>query len=109
MNRTASVVNDLVRERCRQKDTYGEAQHLEDGTGERAFWLYPVSGLPADTIEAYLRDDYEHRNEISWMHLVREEVAEAFKESDPVRLQEELLQVAALCVSWVEDIRSRNE
>ena len=41
------------------------------------------------------------------MHLVREEVAEAFAESDPARLREELIQVAALAVSWVEKIDAR--
>jgi hypothetical protein len=33
---------------------------------------------------------------------VREEVAEAFQEADGPALVDELIQVAALCVSWVE-------
>jgi hypothetical protein len=39
--------------------------------------------------------------------LVREEVAEVFQETDPVKLREELVQVAALAVSWIEKIDAR--
>ena len=41
------------------------------------------------------------------MHLLREEIAEVFVESDADRLREELIQVAALAVSWVEKIDAR--
>ena len=69
--------------------------------------------MTGEEFEDICRADYEFYEKLhgqpTWMHLVREEVAEAFKEADPTRLEEELLQVAALCVSWVEKLQMRRE
>lgn len=98
-------------ERLQQIARYGDNSDLEDGTGPETRWLLPFSTLPATAIEQALRDDYEDYEEETgkptWVHLVREEIAEAVQEDDPVRLREELIQVAALCVSWCEKIDSR--
>lgn len=107
---TTGVLGDVRAERARQFAKYGTNEGLRDGTGEA--WLRPFSLEDSATIEARLREDYEaykvqHVGLPTWMHLVREEVAEAFAEMDPERLREELVQVAALCVSWVEKIDAR--
>jgi hypothetical protein len=44
---------------------------------------------------------------LDWLHILREEVAEAFAESDPAKLRAELVQVAAVAVNWVEAIDRR--
>lgn len=104
----ARAILDLVfDERQSQEARYGEtSQKLEDGTGPEVRWLGPYTGDSAFEIQEKLRGDYEDYEEETgaptWVHLVREEVAEAFLEVDPARLAEELIQVAALCVSWVE-------
>ena len=104
--RTSSVLEDVADERSRQFARYGTNEDLEHGTGTP--WLFPVSQLPASAVEASFRAEYEDVETTvgrpNWMRLVREEVAEAFAETDPARLREELIQVAALCVSWVEKI-----
>ena len=109
--RTPGVLQEILAERGRQVVRYGDNSDLEDGTGPRVQWAFPLLYARADRIEMAFRvgyERYEERNgKPTWMHLVREEVAEAFKESDPVRLREELLQVAALCVSWVEKLDER--
>lgn len=108
---TIGVLEDVFAERCRQVDRYGHNVENADGTGPETRWLLPFTGLSAKEIEADFRAEYEDFEEETgaptWVHLVREELAEAFAESDPDRLQEELIQVAALCTSWVEKIRSR--
>jgi len=107
------AVLDMVREeRVRQVTRYGTNANLEDGTGPDVDWLRPISSAPATAIEKLFRSEYEDWEEDNgglptWMHLVREEVGESFQETDPDRLQAELIQVAALCVSWVEVIRAR--
>jgi hypothetical protein len=42
--------------------------------------------------------------EVTWLDILLEEVAEAFAESDLVKLRTELIQVAAVAVRWVEAI-----
>lgn len=106
-----TVMQEVIAERARQFARYGTNDDLPDGTGPETRWLGPYSGDSAEVVEQRLRDDYEDFEEAvgkpTWLHLIREEVAESFKESDPARLREELIQVAALCVSWVETLDTR--
>lgn len=100
-------VLELVRqERVSQEARYGDTNRLiVSGTGPDTCWLMPYTSQPATTIQKTLREDYEEFEEDglpTWAHLVREEVAEAFQEAEGPALVEELVQVAALCVSWVE-------
>lgn len=105
--RTRAVLDLVLAERREQEARYGVPNELIlDGTSPDTRWLLPLTNASATEIQEELRSDYESFEQenwgITWMHLVREEVAEAFLEMDPGRLAEELIQVAALCVSWVE-------
>lgn len=105
-DRTRVVLERVFEERQAQEARYGEVNTTcQSGTGPNVRWLLPLHGGSATQIEMLLREDYEAFEDeapVTWLHLVREEIAEAFKEDDPARLAEELIQVAALCVSWVE-------
>ena len=110
------VLEQVMEERRRQVARYGHNEHLEDGTGPDVDWLRPFTDtqpVPATRVQVGFRHEYERherRNgKPTWMHLVREEVAESFQESDPERLEAELIQVAALCVSWIEKLHQRRE
>lgn len=107
--RTREVLERVFRERQAQEARYGtENLTTQSGTGPETRWLCPFTVAPADAIQKWLRRDYEKHEvdaPVTWMHLVREEIAEAFQEEDPERLAEELIQVAALCVSWVERLQ----
>lgn len=107
-------VLDLVKkERTRQIAMYGHNHDLNPGFGGSVAlpWLSPFSSATSSSVEQVFRDDYEVYVAIhgkpTWMHLIREEVAELFdsmtedSESDPVT---EAVQVSALCVSLVEHI-----
>lgn len=112
---TTAVLLEVREERARQFTRYGSNGDLRDGTGPRIAWLGqeldPDEHKAAEELERDFRTDYvafEHyEGAPTWMHLVREEVAEAFMESDPRRLRAELLQVAALAVSWIEKLDAR--
>ena len=109
---TIGVLADVALERQSQFARYGTNEDLPDGTGPDAKWLITYVDRGAAQVEVDLRADYQLREalmgEVSWMHLVREEVAEAFAENDPARLREELIQVAALAVSWIEKLDARD-
>lgn len=109
---TVNVLSDVRAERARQFAMYGTNEDLEDGTGPEVMWVGSGrGGLTASELEAHLRKEYEHHEaehgKPTWRHLVLEEVAESFQENSPTRLREELLQVAALAVSWIEKIDAR--
>jgi hypothetical protein len=105
--RTKRVLEEVGLHRSEQRARYGTNDDLVDGTGPQVQWLLPIAFHRAAVTEKMLRGEYEQHERPTWMHLVREEVAEAFMESDPARLREELIQVAALCVSWVETLDAR--
>jgi hypothetical protein len=106
--RCREIIGRVWSERHRQVSMYGFNETLKWGTGPDVEWMNPITNFRAETLESVLRIDYEKFSKDeglpTWMHLVREEMAEAFMEEDPERLAEELIQVAALCVSWVERI-----
>jgi hypothetical protein len=51
-----------------------------------------------------LTDRCHEKGLVTWWHVLREEVCEAFAEADPERLRDELIQVAAMAIRWVEDL-----
>lgn len=118
---TIEVLERVFEERKRQMKLHGGAMEtLPDGTGPEVGWLQPVVELAqsaytgsfdAKTIQQVLRDEYNTQRatpggphgQLTKMHLVREELAEAFElEGDDPAFITELLQVAALCVQWAE-------
>lgn len=108
---TEDVLVEVAHERARQFAQYGANEDIPLGMGPSVRWLAPYTPHDARTVERVLRQDYEERERQhgtpSWMTLIREEVAEAFSEGDPVKLRAELLQVAALAVSAIEKMDAR--
>lgn len=111
--KTVTVLEMVFDERVRQNAQHGDAMvHMEDGTGPTVQWLYPINTNRADIIEKALRRNYDITRAVdnghptgalTRMHLVREEIAEAFeREGDDPEFIAEIIQVAALCVQWVE-------
>ena len=103
MNREAMqrVLSEVADERGRQHAVYGE-QELPDGTG----------GINAITICDAIRfeaDSAARMGRLTWMHILDEEVREAFAETDPTRLREELVQVSAVACQWIEALDRRAE
>ena len=89
----------IAAERRRQHERWGQ-QDLPDGTGQ-----YPET-IAADLAKMSSQDATEG-GYVTWLHVLREEVAEAFAESDPARLRAELVQVAAVAIQWIEAIDRR--
>lgn len=96
IKRRGVVINDVLQERRAQDAKWGEQNH-PDGTG------YDWDVLNAqyyrekcDTAFADGRGTYKD--------ILREEVFEAFAEKDPEKLKQELIQVAAVAVAWVEKL-----
>lgn len=112
---TANVLTDVVLRRHQQIAQYGHNETMEDGTGPDVCWLDTadpyVGHRGATDIEKDLRLAYEAHarsgQPLTWMHILREEFAEAMCEDDPARLYSELADVVAVGVSWMEKIRQR--
>lgn len=82
------------RELCDQDALFG-AQNWPDGTGS------DIDVVAADAARQEC-DRAIADGQCSWRHLLGEEVAEVFAETDPDRLILELMQVMGLTVQWLE-------
>lgn len=95
---TGLTLAEVREERERQDAKWGEQNH-PDGTGEHYATLARHHRRLCDEMFAKDRG--------AWAHILREEVYEALAEDNPVKLRAELIQVAAVAVSWVEAIDRR--
>ena len=98
---SARVLEEVSRERVAQQAKWGEQNH-PDGTGLPHAAHKPIRAQ-RDCEAAFAN------GRGTWRHILIEEVAEAEAESDRTRLREELIQVAAVAVAWVEAIDRRRE
>lgn len=108
---TYQTLADVDAERERQFRLHGMNLENESGTGPEVQWAAPLAGFTgagASRLEGALRHGYNgvegNGGRVTWLHILLEEFAEVAKEDDPERLREELIQVAAVAVSWAEKL-----
>lgn len=109
----AAVAREIIQERVRQDAKWGVQNH-PDGTGPYRRIL-KGAGINLDLrTGAELANIFRAKcqangpNDDNWRDILLEEVFEAMAEEDQDRLRTELIQVAAVAVSWVECIDRRN-
>jgi hypothetical protein len=94
------VLAEIAAERLAQDLRWGEQNH-PDGTGADS---HAVAYAVAARYDCQLA---AARGEVTWRLVMREEVAEAFAETDPARLRTELIQIGAVAAAWAEAIDRR--
>jgi predicted house-cleaning noncanonical NTP pyrophosphatase (MazG superfamily)/ADP-ribose pyrophosphatase YjhB (NUDIX family) len=94
----ARVLADVGAERVAQDARWG-VQEFPDGTG--GGFAGRAEEAQRETVEA------ARRGEVTWRHVLLEEVFEALAESEPVGLRTELIQTAAVAVQWVQALDRR--
>lgn len=97
---TDFVLADVSEERRHQEAKWGPQTH-NDGTGEHFIHPEAVTAMREEVERVFAEGTG------TWRHILSEEIAEAFSESNPKRLREELVQVCAVGVAWIEDIDRR--
>jgi hypothetical protein len=114
---TAIILQNIIDERLRQLDKHGDQSHLPNGTGPNIM----LDDLPLLTPSAKhvwtgdlapwakARCQAASQNEggngtITYEHILTEEWAEAISSENPDELRSELIQVATVCLAWIEKI-----
>lgn len=100
------VLREVDTERNLQDAAWGEQNHANGTGGDE---VDDIDGdLKPWAVQADLAKrmcEYHRGNgRMTYLDVLREEVYEAFAESDEVKLRDELLQVAAVAVLWVEKL-----
>ncbi|HEY3479057.1 MAG TPA: hypothetical protein VGL02_09175 [Streptomyces sp.] len=104
---TATVLGEVADRRRQQDTTFGEQNH-PDGTGPDV----ELTGLLRRAADAahtarFTTELARAEGRLTWLHILREEVYEALAEAAPADLRDELLDVAATAVVWIEAIDRR--
>lgn len=99
-----NIAQEIVLERKRQIEKWG-VQHRPEGNDEK----YKII---CDMIKANC-DSKEKKGPLpgytggaDWKTILHEEFLEATCEPDKAKRRKELIQVAAVCVAWIEDMDS---
>lgn len=95
----ARILAEVQAERERQDARWGEQNH-PNGTGALS------CVLERDKARQGCENAFQ-RGDGTWMHVLIEEVFEAFAEEDPAKLRAELVQVAAVATNWIGAIDRR--
>jgi hypothetical protein len=93
---TPPLFGELRDERQRQEERFPD-QHLPNGTSAMMFKAFEDKARR-------IVDEAAEQGELSWRQVLTEEFYEACAEEDPTKLRIELIQAAAVCLRWVEDI-----
>lgn len=97
------TVDEIKYELLRQNNLWGEQNHPSvPKHGE------PAHGIPAERVAKIQCELARNAGRMTWAHILVEEVAEACSAPTPKLMIEELIQVAAVAISWVDSIQ-RNE
>lgn len=103
----SSALLEVADERERQNVKWGEQNH-PNGTGPAKLPMPYGSGSWSAAVAAQnltlLTNCAAQVGQCTWLHILREEVFEAFAEDNAAKLRAELIQVAAVAVQWVEAI-----
>ncbi len=94
-DQTPAALDAVADERLSQVEKWG-VQSLPDGTGGQ--WA------PAAAEARRITDLRFAQGVGTWTDVLLEEVFEAIAEDDPDLLRAELVQVAAVATSWIEDL-----
>lgn len=110
LNARFAAIAGISQERQNQITKWGEQSH-PDGTGPDLPPVFPIYwGDSLSTIADRARyecDMHADADEVTWLDILLEEVFEAAAEEDKAKLRKELIQVAAVCAAWVEDLDTR--
>lgn len=107
---TASVIDEVVAERVRQDAKWGEQNH-PDGVGPNSP-RHQLSSITNSRYAGYRRSECQRMFAAgvgTWMDILEEEVAEAYAAPTVDELRDELIQVAAVAVAWIEAIDRRSQ
>lgn len=105
------ILSDIEAECRRQLDKWGIQTHPDGTGGFSSVVLEEGQAVPYDQLAAWAKgecDDNHRRGEDNWESILLEELFEAMAEKpNSPELEAELIQVAAVAVAWLADLRTR--
>ena len=105
------IINEIIQERKRQDEKWGEQNHpFTDPIlkGRESMRLCEEYEIPTEGRAKQLTNINSRRGSVTWGHIIVEELSEAISAQDSIKIREELVQLAAVCIAAIESLE-RNE
>lgn len=99
INQTELVLGEVRREVDRQEHRWGEQNHPDGSSPEQFEWMANLAKMNCDKLHK--------EKKVTWAAILFEEFYEALAEKATHALRTELIQVAAVAVSWIKAIDRR--
>lgn len=93
------VLQDILVERFNQFRKWGEQNHPSFPADVLAD---PETWQKMEEFAKRICNAAEKQGKLSWMDILTEEIHEAYAAKDNAKLREELIQVAAVAVAWID-------
>jgi len=111
-SRAATAIRDVLRERVRQLQKWGDQSHLS------VPWEVPGRAISAKMDERFVAREFERAAKEdcdrefkagrgTWWHIAHEELCEVLA-ANPEDRREELVQLTAVCLAWLEDLDNKS-
>lgn len=109
LRRESAIVDEVLNERRKQENKWGVQDHpsvRESKTGHGRCGLH---GMVSEETAKQLCEYNSKRGTLAWGHIAVEELAEAISAPGDMSRREELVQLAAVIVAWIENIDRNTE
>jgi len=103
------ILDKIVEERNRQEILWKEQNHDSINSILEEDEINKYYGIPSIEEAQYVCQLSNDIGELSWADIFLEEVCEAICTKDEQHRKEELIQCAALCISWVQAIERKEK
>ncbi len=103
------IFKDIQKERERQDQKWGEQSHPSVVEGLELFDLPEEYQVPSENRAKRLCEEAFETGKPTWAVIAVEELCEAIQSPDDKLRREELVQLAAVLVHWIEDIDKKLE
>ena len=101
------VIYDVTAEIDRQKEIWGEQNHpsvdpIIVGRGSQR--MCEEYEIPTEVRAKFMCQEAERKGQLTWAHIAVEELSEAVSAETEEDRREELVQLAAVIVNWIDSI-----
>lgn len=100
--RELGIINEVLRERRKQEAKWGVQDHPSIVFGTH----YNVA---REAVAKYVCGERVRQNNLAWTDIAIEELAEAIEAPGEIARRDELIQLAAVVLAWIENIDRNTE
>jgi hypothetical protein len=108
------IINEIKKRRKEQNEKFGVSSHpcLDQTLLNREGSCTPQRmceeyHIPSENVAKYNCDNAFYKNQGTWAHIAVEELSEIVSEFDLHKRRNEIIDLAAVCIAWLEDIDNK--